>query len=113
MIRSTPSSAVVATAAKNTSGISSAKTRQEADAPWVWFAIDARTKIIPVLKVGPRTQPMAHAVVHALAKVLAPDCLPIFTSDGLKLYFYALTAHFGSWAVTVGRQTHQWQVHAE
>jgi IS1 family transposase/transposase-like protein len=88
------------------------KTRQQADALWVWFAVDARTKIIAVLKVGPRTQPVAHAVAHALVKVLAPDCLPIFTSDGLKLYFYALTAHFGNWAEAVGRQTHQWQVHA-
>jgi len=88
------------------------KTRQGADALWVWLAVDARTKIIPVLIVGPRTQPSAHAVVHALVKVLAPDCLPIFTSDGLMLYFYALTAHFGSWAEPVGRQTHQWQVRA-
>jgi len=88
------------------------KTRQGTDALWVWFAVDARTKIIPVLKVGPRTQPMAHAVVHALAKVLAPDCLPVFTSDGLKLYFYALTAHFGSWVESAGKQTHHWQVRA-
>jgi len=86
------------------------KTRQGADALWVWFALDARTKIIPVLKVGPRTQPMAHAVAHDLVGVLASDCLPIFTSDGLKLYFYALTAHFGNWVQTAGRQTHQWQV---
>jgi IS1 family transposase len=89
-----------------------AKTRQGADALWVWLAVDARTKIIAVLKVGPRTQPVAHAVAHALVKVLAPDCLPVFTSDGLKLYFYALTAHFGSWAEAVGRQTHQWEVRA-
>jgi IS1 family transposase len=88
------------------------KTRQGADALWVWFAVDARTKIIAVLKVGPRTQPVAHAVVHALAKVLAQDRLPVFTSDGLKLYFYALTAHFGSWAEALGRQTLQWQVRA-
>jgi IS1 family transposase len=89
------------------------KTRQAADALWVWFAIDARTKIIPVLKAGPRTQSVAHAVAHALVKVLAPDCLPIFTSDGLKLYFYALTAHFGSWVDSAGKQTHHWQVRAE
>jgi IS1 family transposase len=89
------------------------KTRQEADALWVWFAVDARTKIVPVLKVGPRTQPTAHAVVHTLVKVLAPDCLPVFTSDGLKLYFYALTAHFGSWVEIIGRRTYQWQVHTE
>ncbi len=68
---------------------------------------------IAVLKVGPRTQPMAHAVVHALVKMLAPECLPVFTSDGLKLCFCALTAHFGSWAETVGKQTRQWQVHAQ
>jgi hypothetical protein len=35
------------------------KTRQGADALWVWFAVDARTKIIAVLKLGPRTQPLA------------------------------------------------------
>ncbi len=29
------------------------KARQEVDALWVWFAVDARTKIIAVLKVGP------------------------------------------------------------
>lgn len=42
--------------------------------------------------------------------MLAPDCLPVFTSDGLKLYFYAITAHFGNWVEMVGRQTHHWQV---
>ncbi len=31
---------------------------------------------------------------------------------GVKLYFYSLTAHFGTWVETIGRQTHQWQVHA-
>jgi hypothetical protein len=55
---------------------------------------------------------VAHAVVHALVRVLAPDCLPVFASDGLKLYFYALTAHFGSWAETVEKQTRHWQVRA-
>jgi hypothetical protein len=55
---------------------------------------------------------VAHAVVHALLRVLATDCLPVFTSDGLKLYLYALTSHFGYGAEVVGRQTHQWQVHA-
>ena len=86
------------------------KTRQQLDALWVWLAVDAQSKIIAVLAVGPRTQPMAHAVVHALLKRLAPNCLPIFTSDGLKLYFYALTAHFGSWVENAGRQPHYWQV---
>jgi transposase-like protein len=58
------------------------KTRPGADAVWVWFAVDARTKVIAVLKVGPRAHPLAHTVAHALVKVLSPDCLPVFTSDG-------------------------------
>jgi hypothetical protein len=32
-----------------------------------------------------------------------PFCLPLFTSDGLNLYFSALTAHFGQWR-EVGRR---------
>jgi hypothetical protein len=57
---------------------------------------------------------MAHTVIHALRQSLAPGCLPLFTSDGLNLYFYALTAHFGHW-LQVGRQRRhvcQWQVAA-
>ncbi len=81
---------------------------------WLWLAIDPRTKILPVLHLGPRTQNAAHAVIHALRRILAPGCLPLFTSDGLNLYFYALTAHFGHWLVGPrrGRIVHQWQVAA-
>jgi hypothetical protein len=70
--------------------------------------------ILPVLHLGPRTQHMAHTVIHTLRESLAPGCLPLFTSDGLNLYFYALTAHFGQW-LQVGRPGHtvrQWQVAA-
>jgi hypothetical protein len=44
-----------------------------------------------------------------------PFCLPLFTSDGLNLYFYALTAHFGHWLEVGrrGRKARQWQVAAE
>ena len=68
--------------------------------------------ILPVLQLGPRTQNMAHAVIHSLRQMLAPGCLPLFTSDGLNLYFYALTAHFGRW-LQVGRRgphVRRWQV---
>jgi IS1 family transposase len=81
---------------------------------WLWLAIDPYTKLLPVLHLGPRTQNMAHTVIHALRQSLAPGCLPLFTSDGLNLYFYALTAHFGHW-LQVGRQRRhvcQWQVAA-
>jgi hypothetical protein len=64
---------------------------------WLWLAIDPLNKILPVLHLGPRTQHMAHRVIHSLRQLLAPGCIPLFTSDGLNLYFYALTAHFGQW----------------
>src|SRR5260221_1359289 len=82
---------------------------------WLWLAIYPRTKILPVLHLGPRTQNAAHAVIHALRRILAPGCLPLFTSDGLNLYFYALTAHFGHWLVGPrrGRIVRQWQVAAK
>jgi IS1 family transposase len=79
---------------------------------WLWLAIDPLTKIIPVLQLGPRTQNVAHRVIHSLRQILAPGCLPLFTSDGLNLYFYALTAHFGQW-LEVGLRGRQWQVAAE
>jgi hypothetical protein len=39
-------------------------------------------------------------------------CLPVFTSDGLKLHFYALTPRFGSWVEAVGHKRLQWRVAA-
>src|SRR5579864_4204515 len=81
---------------------------------WLWLAIDPRTKILPVLSLGPRTQHMAHLFIHSLRRLLAHNCLPLFTSDGLYLYFYALTAHFGQWREVRrrGRKMNQWQVAA-
>ena len=75
-------------------------------------ALDPLTKILPVLHLGPRAQNMAHRLIHFLRQILAPDCLPIFTSDGLNVYFYALTAHFGRWLVVFqrGRKVRKWQV---
>ena len=81
---------------------------------WLWLAIDPLTKILPVLQLGPRTQHMAHLLIHTLRESLAPGCLPLFTSDGLNLYFYALTAHFGHWRQVCrrGREVLRWQVAA-
>jgi IS1 family transposase len=84
--------------------------RRRAHTLWLWLAVDPITKIIPVLQVGARTQATAHAVIHDLRQHLAPDCLPVFTSDGLNYYFYALTAHFGQWVNEMGRRRRQWQV---
>ncbi len=82
--------------------------RRSTQVLWLWLAIDPCTKILPVLHLGPRTQHAAHLLIHSLRQLLAPDCLPLFTSDGLNVYFYALTAHFGQWIK--GRKVRQWQV---
>jgi transposase-like protein len=81
---------------------------------WLWLAIDPCTKLLPVLHLGPRTQHAAHMLIHSLQRLLAHDCLPLFTSDGLNLYFYALTAHFGEWLQVGqrGRNVRRWQVAA-
>jgi IS1 family transposase len=78
---------------------------------WLWVVVDPLSKIIPVLHLGARTQDAAHTVVHELSERLVPDCIPLFSSDGLNQYFYALTAHFGQWVAGVGRP-HQWHVAA-
>jgi len=79
---------------------------------WLWLAIDPLTKLLPVLELGPRTQSMAHLLIHSLRQSLASGCIPLFTSDGLNFYFYALTAHFGQWLALSrgGHHMRRWQV---
>jgi transposase-like protein len=62
---------------------------------WLWLAVDPQSKVIPARHLGRRDRAAAHALVHALVQTLAPGCLPVFTSDGVDLYFAALTAQFG------------------
>jgi hypothetical protein len=87
------------------------KVRGMAEAAWLWVACDARTRVrvIPAFRLGPHTQAVAHQLVHELAQRLAPGYQPVFSSDGLAFYFYALTAHFGEWIQTLARRR-QWQV---
>jgi len=47
---------------------------------WLWLIIDPRTKILPVLQLGPRTQHMAHRVIHSLRELLAPGCIPVLAT---------------------------------
>jgi IS1 family transposase len=82
--------------------------RRRSQLTWLWLALDPATKLIPALALGPRTQQTASGLVHALCATLAPGCTPVVTTDGLRHYFYALTAHFGRW-VAAGRRRH-WQV---
>jgi IS1 family transposase len=82
--------------------------RRRSQLTWLWLALDPRTKLIPALALGPRTQQPAHSLVHARCATLAPGCTPVVATDGLRHSFYALTAHCGRW-VAVGRRR-RWQV---
>jgi IS1 family transposase len=54
---------------------------------WLWLAIDPRTKILPVLHLGPRTQNAAHAVIHALRRILAAFLPPTLHERWSQLVF--------------------------
>jgi len=71
---------------------------------WVWVALDPVTKLLLTLDVGDRTLAMAQAVVHQVAQVLAPDCVPLFLTDGFKEYTTALLTYFGQWVQPPRRQ---------
>ena len=86
-----------------------ARVRREG-AQWVWVALDRVTKVIPTLHLGPRTADAAMHFIHSLVQGLAPGCVPAFTADGLRAYFYALTAHFGQWGHEPGQRKMHWQV---
>ena len=77
---------------------------------WVWVALDAHTKLILVIRCGGRTRIDAQLFVHELWSRLAPGAPPVFTTDGLQQYYYALTAHFGSWVPKAGKRFPVWQV---
>lgn len=86
------------------------KVRRLGRGVWVWTAQDAQSKAWLAWHIGKRTQADAHRLVHRVKGVLAADCVPVFTSDGLQQYFYALTAHFGVWVEQGGRRKAVWQV---
>jgi IS1 family transposase len=71
---------------------------------WVWTAIDPTSKLLVGVEVGSCTLAMAQHVVHQVPQVLAPDCVPLFLTDGLKDYATALLTHFGSWMQPQRRQ---------
>jgi IS1 family transposase len=78
--------------------------RLERSPQWVWVAMDPESKLVLALDVGHRTLAMAQRVVHQVAQVLAPDCAPLFLTDGFKEYLTALLAHYGQWVQPPRRQ---------
>jgi IS1 family transposase len=71
---------------------------------WVWTAIDPQSKLLLAIDVGERTLAMAQRVVHQVAQVVAPDCAPLFLTDGFRAYLTALLTHYGQWVQPPRRQ---------
>jgi IS1 family transposase len=71
---------------------------------WVWTAVDPKSKLLLSIRVGPRTLAMAQAVLHQIAQLLAPGCVPLFLSDGYAHYLTAIVTHFGHWVQPPQRQ---------
>jgi hypothetical protein len=71
---------------------------------WVWTAVDPESKLLLVIDVDTRTLAMAQCVMHQVALVLAPGCLPLCLTDGYKDYFTAILTHFGMWVQPSRRQ---------
>jgi IS1 family transposase len=71
---------------------------------WVWTALDPESKLLLAVNVGDRTLAMAQCVVHQVAQMLAPDCVPLFLTDGFREYLTALVTHFGHWVQPPRRQ---------
>src|SRR5262249_8027899 len=70
--------------------------RLERAPQWVWVAMDPESKLLLALDVGNRTLVMAPCFVHHGAQVLAPDCAPLFLTDGFREYLTALLTHYGA-----------------
>src|SRR6516164_4808958 len=78
--------------------------RLERSPHWVWSAMDPESKLLLALDVGNRTLALAQRVVHQLVQVLAPDCAPLFLTDGFREYMTALLTHYGYWVQPPRRQ---------
>jgi IS1 family transposase/transposase-like protein len=71
---------------------------------WVWVAIDPVTKLLVAIDVGERTLAMTQRFIHHVTQVLAPDCAPLFLTDGFREYATALLTHYGHWVQPPRRQ---------
>jgi len=72
---------------------------------WVWVAMDPVCKLILAVDVGDRTLAMAQRLVHHVIQVLAPECAPLFLTDGFGEYLKALVTHCGEWIQPERRQS--------
>ena len=85
-------------------GYDEAIKRLERSPSWVWTAMDPQSKLLVVVEVGSRTLALAQRVGHQVTEVVAPGCVPLFLTDGLKDDATALLPHFGQWRHPARRQ---------
>jgi hypothetical protein len=76
--------------------------RLERSPQWVWVTLDPESKLLLAIDVGDRT--LAQRFVHQVAQLLAPDCAPLFLTDGFRAYTTALLTHYGHWVQPPRRQ---------
>jgi hypothetical protein len=70
----------------------------------VWVAIDPVCKLILAVDGGDRTLARAQRRVHQVTQGLAPECAPLFLTDGFREYVLALVTHYGRWMPPERRQ---------
>jgi IS1 family transposase len=64
---------------------------------WVWVGFDPVSKLMLAWVVGDRSLSCAQLLIHAIAGLLVPGCVPLFLSDQWSAYEAALLTHFGHW----------------
>jgi len=64
---------------------------------WVWAGMDPVSKLMLGYVVGDRSLDCTQLLIHMIAVLLAPGCVPLFISDGWSAYGTALLTHFGHW----------------
>src|SRR6266436_9094864 len=74
------------------------------DKAQIWVAMAPESKLLLAIDVGNRTLAMAQRVVHQVVQVLAPDCAPLFLTDGFREYLTALLTHYGQWVQRARRR---------
>ena len=78
--------------------------RLERSPSGVWTAMDPTSKLLGVVAIGSRPLALAQRVAPQVTWVLAPGCVPLCVTAGLKDYGTALLTHFGSWVPPERRQ---------
>ncbi|HEY7493943.1 MAG TPA: hypothetical protein VIH59_22930 [Candidatus Tectomicrobia bacterium] len=71
---------------------------------WRWVAMAPGWKLLLAVAGGDRPLAMAQRLVHRVTPVLAPDCAPLFCTEGFRESLPALVTHSGRWTQPARRQ---------